>query len=113
MKSNPERKSFKTDSDKRRSGNNYTYERTVVGIGEESDEVKALRRESSSSNSPIQYSEDGENWMDVGSNPVKFIYTADAKGEVPKTIKTADTRNLINIIICIILIAIIAICSCT
>ena len=31
------------------------------------------------------------------SNPVKFIYTADAKGEVPKTIKTADTRNLINI----------------
>ena len=35
--------------------------------------------------------------MDVGSNPVKFIYTADAKGEVPKTIKTADTRNLINI----------------
>ena len=85
------------DSDKRRSGNNYTYERTVVGIGEESVEVKALRRESSSSNSPIQYSEDGENWMDVGSNPVKFIYTADAKGEVPKTIKTADTRNLINI----------------
>lgn len=79
------------------SGNNYTYERTVVGIGEESVEVKALRRESSSSNSPIQYSEDGENWMDVGSNPVKFIYTADAKGEVPKTIKTADTRNLINI----------------
>lgn len=85
------------DSDKRWSGNNYTYERTVVGIGEESVEVKALRRESSSSNSPIQYSEDGENWMDVGSNPVKFIYTADAKGEVPKTIKTADTRNLINI----------------
>lgn len=85
------------DSDKRLSGNNYTYERTVVGIGEESVEVKALRRESSSSNSPIQYSEDGENWMDVGSNPVKFIYTADAKGEVPKTIKTADTRNLINI----------------
>ena len=85
------------DSDKRGSGNNYTYERTVVGIGEESVEVKALRRESSSSNSPIQYSEDGENWMDVGSNPVKFIYTADAKGEVPKTIKTADTRNLINI----------------
>lgn len=85
------------ESDKRRSGNNYTYERTVVGIGEESVEVKALRRESSSSNSPIQYSEDGENWMDVGSNPVKFIYTADAKGEVPKTIKTADTRNLINI----------------
>lgn len=79
------------------TGNNYTYERTVVGIGEESVEVKALRRESSSSNSPIQYSEDGENWMDVGSNPVKFIYTADAKGEVPKTIKTADTRNLINI----------------
>ena len=29
------------DSDKRRSGNNYTYERTVVGIGEESVEVKA------------------------------------------------------------------------
>ena len=85
------------DSDKSWSGNNYTYERTVVGIGEESVEVKALRRESSSSNSPIQYSEDGENWMDVGSNPVKFIYTADAKGEVPKTIKTADTRNLINI----------------
>lgn len=85
------------DSDKRWIGNNYTYERTVVGIGEESVEVKALRRESSSSNSPIQYSEDGENWMDVGSNPVKFIYTADAKGEVPKTIKTADTRNLINI----------------
>ena len=85
------------DSDKRRSGNNYTYERTVVGIGEESVEVKALRRESSSSNSPIQYSEDGENWMDVGSNPVKFIYTADAKGDVPKTIETADTRNLINI----------------
>lgn len=85
------------DSDKRLSGNNYTYERTVVGIGEESVEVKALRRESSSSNSPIQYSEDGENWMDVGINPVKFIYTADAKGEVPKTIKTADTRNLINI----------------
>lgn len=85
------------DSDKRRSGNNYTYERTVVGIGEESVEVKALRRESSSSNSPIQYSEDGENWMDVGSNPVKFIYTVDAKGDVPKTIETADTRNLINI----------------
>lgn len=85
------------DSDKRWSGNNYTYERTVVGIGEESVEVKALRRESSSSNSPIQYSEDGENWMDVGSNPVKFIYTADAKGDVPKTIETADTRNLINI----------------
>lgn len=79
------------------TGNNYTYERTVVGIGEESVEVKALRRESSSSNSPIQYSEDGENWMDVGSNPVKFIYTADAKGDVPKTIETADTRNLINI----------------
>lgn len=79
------------------SGNNYTYERTVVGIGEESVEVKALRRESSSSNSPIQYSEDGENWMDVGSNPVKFIYTVDAKGDVPKTIETADTRNLINI----------------
>lgn len=75
--------------------NNYTYTRTVVGIGEESVEVKALRRESS--NSPIQYSEDGENWMDVGSNPVKFIYTADAKRDVPKTIKTADTRNLINI----------------
>ena len=85
------------DSDKRWSGNNYTYERTVVGIGEESVEVKALRRESSSSNSPIQYSEDGENWMDVGSNPVKFIYTADAKGDVPNTIETADTRNLINI----------------
>lgn len=81
----------------RNGGDNYTYNRTVVGIGEESVEVKALRRESSSSNSPIQYSEDGENWMDVGSNPVKFIYTADAKGEVPKTIKTADTRNLINI----------------
>lgn len=76
-------------------GNNYTYTRTVVGIGEESVEVKALRRESS--NSPIQYSEDGENWMDVGSNPVKFIYTADAKRDVPKTIETADTRNLINI----------------
>lgn len=81
----------------RNGGDNYTYNRTVVGIGEESVEVKALRRESSSSNSPIQYSEDGENWMDVGSNPVKFIYTADAKGDVPKTIKTADTRNLINI----------------
>ena len=77
--------------------NNYTYKRTVVGRGEESVEVKALRRESSSSNSPIQYSEDGENWMDVGSNPVKFIYTVDAKGDVPKTIETADTRNLINI----------------
>ena len=35
--------------------------------------------------------------MDVGSNPVKFIYTVDAKGDVPKTIETADTRNLINI----------------
>ena len=81
----------------RNGGDNYTYNRTVVGIGEESVEVKALRRELSSSNSPIQYSEDGENWMDVGSNPVKFIYTADAKGDVPKTIKTADTRNLINI----------------
>lgn len=77
------------------NGNNYTYKRTVVGIGEESVEVKALRRESR--NSPIQYSEDGENWMDVGSNPVKFIYTADAKGDVPNTIETADTRNLINI----------------
>ena len=83
--------------DSRWGGNNYTYKRTVVGRGEESVEVKALRRESSSSNSPIQYSEDGENWMDVGSNPVKFIYTADAKGDVPKTIETADTRNLINI----------------
>ena len=31
------------DSDKRLSGNNYTYERTVVGIGEESVEVKALK----------------------------------------------------------------------
>ena len=81
----------------RNGGDNYTYNRTVVGIGEESVEVKALRRESSSSNSPIQYSEDGENWMDVGSNPVKFIYTADAKGDVPNTIETADTRNLINI----------------
>ena len=85
----------KSAKDNRYWGNNYTYKRTVVGIGEESVEVKALRRESR--NSPIQYSEDGENWMDVGSNPVKFIYTADAKGDVPKTIETADTRNLINI----------------
>ena len=85
----------KSAKDNRYWGNNYTYTRTVVGIGEESVEVKALRRESS--NSPIQYSEDGENWMDVGSNPVKFIYTADAKRDVPKTIETADTRNLINI----------------
>lgn len=84
-----------TDSRYYYNGNNYTYKRTVVGIGEESVEVKALRRESR--NSPIQYSEDGENWMDVGSNPVKFIYTADAKGDVPNTIETADTRNLINI----------------
>ena len=83
------------DSDKRWSGNNYTYERTVVGIGEESVEVKALRQEPITLQ--IQYSEDGENWMDVGSNPVKFIYTADAKGDVPNTIETADTRNLINI----------------
>lgn len=85
----------KSAKDNRYWGNNYTYTRTVVGIGEESVEVKALRRESS--NSPIQYSEDGENWMDVGSNPVKFIYTADAKRDVPNTIETADTRNLINI----------------
>lgn len=77
------------------NNNKYTYNRTVVGIGEESVEVKALRQEPITLY--IQYSEDGENWMDVGSNPVKFIYTADAKGEVPKTIKTADTRNLINI----------------
>lgn len=83
------------DSDKSWSGNNYTYERTVVGIGGESVEVKALRREPITSQ--IQYSEDGENWMDVGSNPVKFIYTADAINGVPNTIKTADTRNLINI----------------
>lgn len=75
--------------------NNYTYKRTVVGSGEESVEVKALRQEPITSQ--IQYSEDGENWMDVGSNPVKFIYTVDAKGDVPKTIETADTRNLINI----------------
>ena len=74
---------------------NYTYKRTVVGSGGESVEVKALRREPITSQ--IQYSEDGENWMDVGSNPVKFIYTADAVGDVPKTIETADTRNLINI----------------
>lgn len=77
------------------NGNNYTYKRTVVGSGGESVEVKALRREPITSQ--IQYSEDGENWMDVGSNPVKFIYTADAVGNVPKTIETADTRNLINI----------------
>lgn len=79
----------------RNGGDNYTYNRTVVGIGEESVEVKALRQEPITLQ--IQYSEDGENWMDVGSNPVKFIYTADAKGDVPKTIETADTRNLINI----------------
>lgn len=77
------------------NNNKYTYNRTVVGIGEESVEVKALRQEPITLQ--IQYSEDGENWMDVGSNPVKFIYTADAKGDVPKTIETADTRNLINI----------------
>ena len=85
----------KSAKDNRYWGNNYTYTRTVVGIGEESVEVKALRQEPITSQ--IQYSEDGENWMDVGSNPVKFIYTADAKGDVPKTIETADTRNLINI----------------
>lgn len=84
--------SAKNDSN---GGDNYTYNRTVVGIGEESVEVKALRQEPITLQ--IQYSEDGENWMDVGSNPVKFIYTADAKGDVPKTIETADTRNLINI----------------
>ena len=77
------------------NNNNYTYNRTVVGSGEESVEVKALRQEPITLQ--IQYSEDGENWMDVGSNPVKFIYTADAKGDVPNTIETADTRNLINI----------------
>lgn len=77
------------------NNNKYTYKCTVVGSGEESVEVKALRKEPITSQ--IQYSEDGENWMNVGINPVKFIYTADAVGEVPKTIKTADTRNLINI----------------
>ena len=76
-------------------GNQYTYKRTVVGSGEDSVEVKALGRNKTTLQ--LQYSEDGETWMDVGSNPVKFIYTADAAGDVPATINTADTRNLINI----------------
>nr|WP_296156950.1 SpaA isopeptide-forming pilin-related protein [uncultured Blautia sp.] len=73
------------------TNNDYGYVRTVVGSGDEAVEVKYLKK----GDEGLQYSEDNQNWIDVGSNPVKFVYRSNAGDK--KTIDTADTKGLIDI----------------
>lgn len=69
----------------------YDYLRTVVGEGDEAIEIKYLRK----GDFGLQYSEDGETWIDVGSSSVKFVYGI--KDSEKSAIATADTKDLIDI----------------
>lgn len=69
----------------------YTYKYTVVGTGNNAVEIDYLRKY----NEGLQYSIDGENWYDVGSETIKSIYSVNDGSK--QTITTADTRGIIDI----------------
>ncbi len=71
----------------------YTY-KTYSCRKREKNQLKSKPSRQEPITSQIQYSEDGENWMAVGSNRCEiYIYTVDAKGDVPKTIETAGIHR--------------------
>lgn len=76
-------------------GTTYTYKYTVVGTGNNAVEVSYLRKY----NEGLQYSIDGENWYDVGSETIKSIYNmSDGVNDNEKhTINTVDTRGIIDV----------------